>query len=455
MIAMDILAALWKRKSFIALFVSVALLACHAYILRSQTYTASVYIKYLEESAADGITTNGSKLDPYEIAEPFIVSKALEQLGKTNANANSVAQRIKVTPVNSNAEQQKYASWVDQFSNYENTEEDKVTPVYYRLEFSAAEGIQFSKAFLSALIQQYRSFYAERYSGFCEVAIIPKSTVLNADYFYAVELLQTQIENTRSYLTEIVEADFDYRSSETGYSLKDLIDAYDFLLETRIAPVTQYILDTGVSKDILTLTAELQQSADTAQRSSDENAAKADTQKEMMLLYAEKNHEYVSSVISPGDYDNQIYGDVERDKNYVRNFSTYDQMMLDYVSYATESRDLLIDKAYINANLEKFSVASTVADEPLEDISSIYDQYAFLMEITGKTLDGYNEVKAGRVVLQASGVRITQALPGSLYYTVSVILAAGLSCCLIVIEELKKLTQNNGKKEQNSFNRPF
>lgn len=447
MIATDLLAALWKRKGFIALFVSVALLVCHFYIFSGQAYTAAVYVKYLEESAADGIATNGSKLDPYEIAEPFIVGKALEQLGRTNANANSVAQRIKVTPVNSNAEQEKYSSWIDQFSNYENTEEKRVTPVYYRIEFSSAEGVQFSKVFLNALIHQYRSFYAERYSGFCEVAIIPESTVRNADYFYAVDLLQTQIENTRSYLTEIVEADFDYRSSETGYSLKDLVDAYDFLLETRLAPVTQYILDTGASRDILTLTAELQQSADTAQHNSDENAAKAETQKEMMLLYAEKNQEYVSTVINPDDYDSQIYGDVERDKDYVRDFSTYDQMMLDYVSYATESGDLLIDKAYINSNLEKFSAAPTVAADPAEDISSIYDEYAFLMDVTQKTLDGYNAVKAGRSVLQVSGVRVTEALPDSLYYMVSMILAVCLSCGLIVIEELKKSTQNDGKEE--------
>ena len=446
MIATDILAALWKRKSMIALFVAIALLACHAYLLAGQSYTAAVYIKYLEDSAADGITTNGSVLDPYEISEPFIVGKALAQMGMTTKNVNAVAQRIRVTPVNSNAEQLKYASWLDQFSNYEKTEEAKATPVYYRIEFKSAEGIQFSRAFLTALIQQYRSFYTERYAGYCEVAVIPKSTVSNADYFYAVDLLQTQIENTRAYLSGIVESDFDYRSAVTGYSLQDLIDAYDLLIETDIAPVTQYILDNGISRDVLTLAAELRQSADTAQRNSDENATKAATQIEMMLLYAEKNHEYVSSVITPDDYDNQIFGEVERDKDYVRIFSTYDQMMLDYVDYATLREDLLIDKAYINANLENFSSGSSSDSAPIDEIADIYDQYAYLMDVTAKTLDGYNAFKAGRVVMQVSGIRITEELPDMLYYMMSGILAVCLSCGLIVVDEVKKSVLSHGEE---------
>lgn len=446
MIATDFFAALWKRKHLIALFVAIAVLICHVYLSVGQSYTAAVYIKYLEEGAADGITTDGSTLDPYEIAEPFIVGKALEQMGMSGAHANAVAQRIRVTPVNSNAEQLKYASWLDQFSNYEKTEEGKATPVYYRIEFKSAEGIHFSRAFLTALIRQYRSFYTERYAGYCEVAVIPESTVSRADYFCAVDLLQTQIENTRAYLTRIVEADFDYRSPVTGYSLQDLIDAYDLLIETDIAPVIQYILDHGISKDVLTLAADLRQSADAAQRSSEENTVKAETQKEMMLLYAEKNHEYVSTIITPEDHDSQIYGDVERDKDYVRDFTTYDQMMFDYVNFATESRDLLIDKAYINASLEHFSAGSSAHSAPIDEIAEIYDQYAYLMDMTAKTLDGYNAFKAGRVVMQVSGIRITETLPDMLYYALSGIFAVCLGCGLIVVDEVKKSVLSHGEE---------
>ena len=438
MTATDIFAALWKRKNIIALFLAVALLACHVYLFVGQTHTATVYIKFMEENAVDGVATNGTKLDPYEIAEPYIVSKALSQMGMEQKNASSIAQRIKVTPVISSAEQEKYASWIDQFSNYENTEEGKLTPIYYRIDFKSNEGVGFAQSFISALIQQYRSYYTERYSGFSEVALVSESAVLNSDYFYSLELLHTQIEDIISYLGNIASTDIDYRSPKTGYSLTDLIDAYDLLIETGIAPVMQYILDAGISKDVSTLIAGLQQSSDMAQKESDENAEKANTQEQMMLLYAEKNKEYVSTVISPDDYDAQVRGDVERDKAYIRNFTTYDQLMLDYVDYAVKSGDLLIDKAYINENLLKFRNTASPDSAPIEEISNIYDQYALLMNITEETLDGYNAQKSGKVLLQVSGVRTTETMPELLYYSVSSILALCLSCGILVVCELKK-----------------
>ena len=451
MIATDIFAALWKRKSLIAFFVAAALLICQCYLLVGQTYTAAVYIKYLEGSAANGVAANGTKLNPYEIAETHIVAKTLSQMGMEDKNVNSVAQRIKVIPVTSSAEQEKYASWIEQFSNYENTEEGKASPIYYRIEFKANEGVQFARAFLSALIQQYRSYYTERYSGFSEVALIPESVVLNSDYFYSVDLLQTQIEDMMTYLSNIANQDVDYRSPATGYSLNDLIDAYDLLLETGVAPVMQYILDTGVSKDVSTLVAGLQQSSDTAQRDSNENAEKANTQRQMMQLYAEKNKEYVSAVISPEDYDDQIYGDVERDKAYVRNLTTYDQMMIDYVGYAVKSGDLLIDKAYINENLTKFGNKISAAGAPVEEISDIYGQYAHLMNITEETLDGYNAFKSGRVLLQVCGIQTTETLSELMYCTLSGILALCLGCGFVVVCELKKMRVNHGREEETSF----
>lgn len=456
MIASDILEALWKQKRIIALFVAIAVLACYFCLFMGQSHTAAVYIKYLEEKAVDGVATNGTDLDPYEIAEPYIVGKALAQLGMSHLNANAVAQRIKVVPVISAAEQEKYASWIDQFSNYDNTEEKKPTPVYYRIEFHSKEGVAFAQSFLSALLHQYRGYYTQQYAGLSEVAQVSEVLVLNADYFYATKMLHEQIENTMSYLSNIASGDVDYRSPQTGYSLNDLMDAYGFLVETKVAPTMQYIFDTGVSKDVSTLVAGLRQSSNAAQQGSDENADKADTQKQMMQLYAEKNKEYVSTVISPEDYDEQIFGNVERDKAYIRNLTTYDKMMFAYVEYTTKSGDLLIDKAYINESLSKFGATST-ADAPVEAISNLYAQYVSLMEITEQTLEGYNAFKSGRVLLQASGIQVTETLPELLYYVVSMILALCLGCGLIVVQELKKVRMENEGKQENRYNKihPF
>ena len=447
MIATEIFTSFWKQKKVIALFVAIALLVCHACILIGQTHTATVYIKFLEQNALEGTATNGTKLNPYEITDSYIVSKALNQLGMKEKNVNAIAQRINVTPMISSAEQEKYASWINEFSDYEKTEDKKSTPIYYKIEFESKEGYQFAQTFLSALIEQYRNYYTERYSGYCEVALVPESVALNSDYFYSVELLQKQVEETMSYLSNNASKGVDYRSPKTGYSLSDLADAYYSLLEMKIAPITQYILDTGVSKDASTLVAGLQQSAAAAQRESDENATKADTQKQMMLLYAEKNKEYVSSVISPEDYNNQIYGDMERDRTYLRNLTTYDQFMNDYVDYAVKSGDLLIDKAYINKNLLRFGNSTSSGISPTEEIAEIYEQYALLMNITDQTLDDYNAYRSGRVILQVCSIQTEETLPELLYYTVSGIFALCLACGFIVINELKKSRTKYGAEE--------
>lgn len=455
MIAADILEALWKQKKIIALFVAVAVLACYLCLFAGQTHTAAVYIKYLEEKASDGVATNGTELNPYEIADTYIVGKALEQLEMSDLNVNSVAQRIKVKPVYSSAEQEKYASWIDQFSDYEKNEDKKATPVYYRIEFCSKEGAVFAQAFLNALIHQYRSYYTGRYSGFSEVAVLSEALVLNADYFYAVEMLHKQMRSTMSYISNIASGDFDYRSPKTGYSLNDLLDAYSLLIQTKVAPTMQYILDTGVSKDVSTLVAGLRQSSNAAQRESNKNADMADTKKQMMALYAEKNKDYVSSVISPEDYDAQIFGGVERDKAYIRDLTTYDQLMFDYVDYTVKSGDLLIDKAYINERLSKFGATST-AKAPIDEILDLYEQYSSLIKITEKTLEGYNAVKSGNVLLQVSGVQVTETLPELLYYVVSVILAMCLGCGLVVVFELKKVrVDDEGKEDTYNKIHPF
>lgn len=454
MIAADILEALWKQKKIIALFVAVAVLACYLCVFAGQTHTAAVYIKYLEDKASDGVATNGTQLNPYEIADTYIVGKALEQLEMSDLNVNSVAQRIKVEPVYSSAEQEKYASWIDQFSDYEKNEDKKATPVYYRIEFLSKEGAVFAQAFLNALIHQYRSYYTGRYSGFSEVAVLSEALVLNSDYFYAVEMLHKQMKGTMSYISNIASGDFDYRSPNTGYSLNDLLDAYNLLIQTKVAPTMQYILDTGVSKDVSTLVAGLRQSANAAQRESNKNADMADTQKQMMALYAEKNKDYISSVISPDDYDAQIFGDVERDKAYIRDLTTYDRLMFDYVDYTVKSGDLLIDKAYINESLSKFGATST-AKAPIDEILDLYTQYSSLMKTTEKTLEGYNAVKSGNVLLQVSGVQITETLPELLYYVVSVILAICLGCGLVIIYELDKNREKNDDEQENTYNKMY
>ena len=236
----------------------------------------------------------------------------------------------------------------------------------------------------------------------------------------------------------ISSGDINYRSPKTGYSVSDLIDAYAFVLETRLAPVNRYILDLGISKDADTLIASLRHSIDNAQLDSEKNAQKAETQEQLMALYAEKNYEYMWEVID-GDEDNsQVRHDAERDKRYSTVKTTYDQMMLDYVGYATKSRDLLIDKAYNESYLSQFTTVSATSEALDEELDGIFAEYQQLHNLTVRTLEDYNDFRPARYLMQVSGVQVEETLPDLLYYAVTGILSAGLGVLCVLFLELKR-----------------
>jgi hypothetical protein len=434
----DIQNALLKHKRPLALFVAIVVLLCHFYLEIAQTHTATVYIKYVGENAENGQAANGSALKPYEITDSYVVGEALKKLGINDIKASSLAQKITVTPMLSMAEQDKYASWIDQFSSYEETEDNKLNPVYYCIQFESEDGIQFARDFLGTLVQQYRVHYAQKYVGQRMVVAETESAILKADYFIAAQRLQDRLEANVDYLATIVDGDTNYRSPSTGYSISDLIDAHDYLLETSLAPVNRYILDIGISKDADTLIASLRNSIDNSQLDSEKHAQKAETQEQLMELYAEKNYDYMWEVIA-GDEDNsQVRHDAERDKRYNAVKTTYDQMVLDYVGYATTSRNLLIDKAYNEYYLSQFTTLSATNETLDAEMDGIYREYQQLHDLTIRTLEGYNDYLAARQLMQVSGVQVEETLPDLLYYAVSGILSVGLGVVCVLFLELKR-----------------
>ena len=434
----DIQNILLKYKRPLALFVAAVVLLCHCYLGIVQTHTATVYIKYLGENPENGQAANGSVLKPYEITDSYVVGEALKQLGINDVKASSLAQKITVTPLLSTAEEEKYASWIDQFSSYEDTEDDKLNPVYYCIQFETGDGTQFARDFLGALVQQYRTHYTQKYVGQRTVVAETASAILNADYFITAQRLQDRLERNIEYLRTIVNGDKNYRSPMTGYSVSDLIDAHNFLLETRLAPVNRYILDLGISKDADTLIASLRHNIDNAELDSKKNAQKAETQEQLMAVYAEKNYDYMWEVVD-GDEDNsQVRHDTERDKHYNTVKTTYDQMVLDYVGFATTSRSRLIDKAYNEIYLSQFTSVSKTNQALDAELAEIYTEYQQLHDLTIRTLEGYNSYLAAQNLMQVSGIQVEETLPDLLFYAVSGILSVGLGVVFVLFLELKR-----------------
>ena len=428
---------LLKYKKFLAIFVSIALLLCATFINVSQSYTAEIYIKYLGDKAEAGLTENGKKLNPYEISDALIVKKALESIGVENTSYNTIRKGISVSPIILSSEEAKYASYIDNFSDYDNTEENKTQPVYFSVKFTSKQSDEFARKFLNALIEEYRIYYVEKYAYSDDMTLISEYAVMQYDYFETAALLEDKIRNNISYLNSIIFGDTDFRSAQTGYSMRDLATAYDSLLGNDLAGVSQIILENGITRNSDVLKNTLQNRADAALLDSNMNAEKAATQKALTETYSKKNKEYVWDTFSADD-DNQIHSDIERDYIYSADKSVYDQMILDYVNYGIKSKDLLIDKDIYTENIECFSDESAQNPQVEQLLSDICDKYNTIQQLTEKTIDDYNNYKSARYLTTISGVATSEDVNELVYYASTLVLSLGFGIIAIVFLELKR-----------------
>ena len=426
-----------KYKKILAIFVSLSIFLCAIYINVSQSYTAEICIKYLGEKAEDGLTENGKVLNPYEIADALVVKKALENIGAESANYNAIRKSIRVSPVILSSEEAKYASYIENFSDYENTEENKDKPVYYSVRFTSDQSDEFARKFLNALIEEYRIYYVEKYAYSDDMTLISEDVVMQYDYFETAKLLEDKIRNNISYLNNIITVDTDFRSAQTGYSMRDLAVEYDSLLENDLSSVSQIILENGISKNSEGLKNTLQNQADAAVLESNMNTEKASTKKALMETYSKKNKEYVWDTLDADD-DNQIHSDIERDRAYSTDKSVYDQMILDYVEYSVKSKDLLIDKDIYTNNIVHFSNESAQDPQVEQLLSEICDKYNKIQQLTEKTIDDYNNYKSAHYLTTISGIATVEDVNEIIYYASTFVLSLGLGIIGIIFLELKR-----------------
>ena len=428
---------LLKYKKFLAIFVSLSIFLCAIFINVSQSYTAEIYIKYLGDKAEDGLTENGKKLNPYEISDAFVVKKALENIGAESASYNTIRKSISVSPVILSSEEAKYASYIDNFSDYDNTEENKTQPVYFSVKFTSKQSDEFARKFLKALIEEYRIYYVEKYAYSDDMTLISEDAVMQYDYFETAKLLEGKIRNNISYLNNIISGDTDFRSAQTGYSMRDLAVAYDSLLKNDLSGASRIILENGISKNSTVLKNTLQNQSDAAILESNMNAEKVATQKELLETYSKKNKEYVWDTIGDDD-DNQIHSDIERDRTYSTDKSVYDQMILDYVDYSIKSKNLLIDKDIYTNSIGYFSNESSQNTQVEKVLLEICKKYNTIQQLTEKTIDDYNNYKSARYLTTISGVATSDDVNELVYYVSTLVLSLGFGVIAIVFLELTR-----------------
>ena len=431
----EIQSSLFRYKRPLTVLVCLAVLVCAIFLHWGQSYTAKVYIRYEGKQAQQGLTQNNRPLNPYEISDVQIVAGALARMGESNVST-SVVRSISVTPVQSLAELEKYEAWIDNFNDYEDDEAGKVFPVNYCVSFRTARGEEFAWSFLSALLEEYSAYYARTYGWHSNIAVLSED-VAGQDYWKTVQTLRGKINSVQSVLNNIETEDLNYRSARTGWSVHDLVDAFSYLEQTKLAGTEQYILEYGVSKDREVLRADLAVKADTAEQNGARSQALAQTRRTLMDKYSERNRDYLWQD-SADEETIQIREDIERNGGYNEALTTYDQLMVEFVGHRIDSKNFDADTQMYREWAELFANGKDDSGTAAQRLAEICAEFESLFEITEETLEDYNLFKQARYVSQLSGIAVNETLSELICYAVSVVLSLGVGVIAVIFVELKR-----------------
>ena len=429
--------SIFANFRLLVVFVVVAVLLCNVGLGLVQSYTSEVVIKYSDVNAISGAGDDGSSIDQAKIGDPAVVKQALLAIGEDVEEANTISKNIKVTPIVAVAEEEKYASWLENFSSYSETEEDRTNPVYYSVKFESDKGPVYAEKVLNAIVRSYAKYYQKEHGSISDKSLLPSNLVTQYDYFEAAEILGKAINYAIDYIGNIKESDVDYRSTATGYSMSDLLTVFEDIKKIDYAAIEQKILEGGYSRDGKILIHTLDQRSVKNEMDAVANNNKAAAQKEMMDLFSKKNKEYLWDATVYDDESEQVREDTERDRRYVTTKTTYDTMMLDYVGYLNQEANLLIDKDY---NKKHASCFTNYTDSPeIEaELTAVVEKYNSIFKISEETLNEYNEYKQARSVGKVSGIATTKTISELIYYAMAVIIALGMGVVYIIVKDLLK-----------------
>lgn len=460
MLLRDYLFGIFEYRRITAFLVALSVLLCTANLKMSESYTAQIVIKYTDPRAEEGLTENGRQINPYEINSPLVVKNALSVLGLKNVSTEVVCSGLTITPIVPTAEDEKYASWIAQFSDYENTEEQKRHTVYYSVEFTTSLGKDYAKRVLNAVISQYRLYYVENYTFNKDITNLSGEAALEYDYYDTVDMLRKKINKNIEYLTQIASDDVDYRSPQNGYSLTDLAAEYKLLAERELSVAERTVVENGLAKNALSLKNTLQNKMTLASYDIELNTNMSETQKTLMDVYSEKNKQYlwdeqhaIDDIYGTGTVGSQVRENIERNTAYVQGTSVYDRLVLDYVRYKTTALNAEIDRQRYETDAAGFSDMSgnTVLRGDLEKrLQSTCDSFNALYALTKKTLTDYNSYKAAQSITCISGVVAHKTANTIFLYAVSFVLAVMMGLFISGVLVYIKSREKQPKASENS-----
>ena len=223
-------------------------------------YTAaSAVVSVVYPEIADGIYPDGSRFTMYSFADEETVSAVLEEMqaeGKyASFTAEDLMQGISVTAIMDSTVGETVTSMQSEGNDYSYySSEDQVSFTQPRVgeRFSPMQFLEanHSVEFLQRLIAYKQAEISRLYGGYTGFERLTSANVpASLDYDEWVTSFDANNRAIRSFLRNVNQTAGDFHSAATGKTVSDLIGLYTTMGEERLDEISNYIKNSGLTKD--------------------------------------------------------------------------------------------------------------------------------------------------------------------------------------------------------------
>lgn len=324
-------------------------------------YQCTLNFKYNYEGAGQELAPDGvSRLDPYEMQNPAVIHAALREMGLTiggDTTIEKIRNSMQISKIVTSQDQEVAESAAVMGEKY------TFTTTEYQLVFSyrAALGEDYGKLICDGLIHAYDDFLIGKYYS---KKVIPDFMSnldrMNVDYMDMADIIDAQLTDVISTLSDYAQWYPDFRSRRTGYSFGELAALYSDVQQNLSAKVQGNIRAGSLTRDkelaikgYKTLVRDLQMSEETNQSIADSYRSQIKT-----FYDSYKNaglYSQASSTQAAQGYSNNRDGDILRDYDdkFDKLINTYDDIVLSYTESATNASNARRDRLYYESLISR------------------------------------------------------------------------------------------------------
>ncbi|MBQ9493730.1 MAG: hypothetical protein IJR54_08365 [Oscillibacter sp.] len=357
----------WGRVFLIAFLLT---LIVHVFLLSKHNICSAV-VHFNYPGIESGNDPNGNRFDVSEIKDAEVVRTAAEAMERavTEEDVERIQDAIDIMGSISGTVFKDITENVSIFGEDEIPEVTEVRqgsyfPDQYTVKFHYAEAGFSSKdaaRYLTELLNAYEWYFYDKYGYHTSFEQSLADIDYNVyDYIDAIDVLNSHLTTLRAYLTRLSGLDHTrFVSSETGYSIPDLVDTIDTIRNENVQWTTSYIISNNMTKDREKLIDYYLYKIEDAQRSLAQQDARLFTLNELIDSYVKTNA--VFPII--GDSGN----DQEEDASlfeFSQPAQMYNSLINQKVSCQTSMSETQEQIAMLNRRIERLQAAEGSTGNP-------------------------------------------------------------------------------------------